>query len=235
MCGIYFISINNNSHFYVGQSVDIKKRWQDHLAALRNNHHRNEILQRCFNKYGEDAFQFDIICECEKEKLNELEQYFIFELNAFAYDYPEYGCNLTKGGDGCRGTIWTEEQIEKRRQGIIEYYNHPENRLAARERTLKQFEDEEFYNSYLILRRSEEFRKKESEAHKGIPVSEEAKKKLSEALGQKVLCVELNLEFCSANEAERYILKTFGKHINVKAVISGSRKTAAGFHWIRIE
>lgn len=61
--GIYKITCISNSKIYIGSSIDIKRRIQNHKAALRNNRHDNIHLQRAWNKYGENNFTFEIIEE----------------------------------------------------------------------------------------------------------------------------------------------------------------------------
>lgn len=59
--GIYCILNKENQMRYIGQSVDIPKRFLHHKNRLRSNKHRNIHLQRAWNKYGEEAFEFQVI------------------------------------------------------------------------------------------------------------------------------------------------------------------------------
>ena len=59
--GTYRINLGNG-WFYVGSSNNLGLRRRDHLTLLRNGHHKNEIVQRCFNKYG--IFEFVILELC---------------------------------------------------------------------------------------------------------------------------------------------------------------------------
>ena len=47
-------------------------------------------------KYGLDAFTFEILVECDKTDLNNLEQYWI---GVYQSNNPDFGYNLTAGGD----------------------------------------------------------------------------------------------------------------------------------------
>ena len=49
--GIYSIIVNNEI-VYVGQSKNIKRRWQFHQYELKNNKHKNIYLQRLYNKHN---------------------------------------------------------------------------------------------------------------------------------------------------------------------------------------
>ena len=90
--GIYIIHNTVSNKSYIGFSIEMEKRWQQHRANLRNNHHDNPLLQNAWNKYGEESFEFSIIEETTE--LADREIYWISELNTY-----ETGYNLTEGGD----------------------------------------------------------------------------------------------------------------------------------------
>lgn len=110
MTGIYKIENTKNGKVYIGQSVDIETRWKQHKADLRNNHHQNKHLQNSWNKYGENNFTFTVLCECDMDKLNENEIYYI---KNYKSTNNVYGYNLKEGGDG--GGLMSEAAIEKLR------------------------------------------------------------------------------------------------------------------------
>lgn len=109
--GIYMIKNLSNNKVYIGQSIDIKRRWNDHKIKLKNNNHYNEHLQKSYNKYGEKYFQYVILSEATKEKLNELETYYIQKYQSYN---PKYGYNQTFGGDF--NIIFTNDTINKMRR-----------------------------------------------------------------------------------------------------------------------
>lgn len=78
--GIYQISCKNSNEFYIGSAKDLNHRWNTHLYCLKNNKHHNIILQRKFNKYGENNFEFKILSKVPKEYLIKLEQWFLDNL-----------------------------------------------------------------------------------------------------------------------------------------------------------
>lgn len=60
--GIYTITNKITGKMYIGESLDIYRRWHDeHIPQLRKNRHYNKELQSDFNKYGEENFQFEIL------------------------------------------------------------------------------------------------------------------------------------------------------------------------------
>ena len=58
---IYKIRNVVNDKFYVGSTVDSRKRFWAHRKALRLGTHDCVYLQRAWNKYGEDCFKFEIV------------------------------------------------------------------------------------------------------------------------------------------------------------------------------
>ena len=61
MKGIYKIQNTITLQIYIGLSNDIIKRKKSHISSLLNNKHDNKHLQRSFNKYGINNFQFTVL------------------------------------------------------------------------------------------------------------------------------------------------------------------------------
>ena len=76
---IYKIVNKINSHFYIGSTINIKKRIASHKRGLRNGNHHCIFLQRAYNLYGEDSFEFVIreIKVHNTDELRELEERYI--------------------------------------------------------------------------------------------------------------------------------------------------------------
>lgn len=119
-CGIYMIQNLVNFKIYIGQSVDIERRWGEHKYELNGGYHHNKHLQKSWRKYGQENFEFTIICECDESQLNTMEEYYIFEL--MAYD-PDFGYNKNYGGGSGRPT---EETIMINRESNKRAYSKPE-------------------------------------------------------------------------------------------------------------
>lgn len=82
--GVYQIVNIVNGRKYIGSSKNIEKRFEEHRKNLKTNKHINIILQRSYNKYGENSFIYEIVEECELDKLFEFEQkYLDTETNLF--------------------------------------------------------------------------------------------------------------------------------------------------------
>lgn len=80
MIGIYKITNLINNKCYIGQSIDIDRRWKQHLYMLNSNKHHSIKLQNSWNKYKNKNFKFEVIEECEYDCLDEKENFHI-ELN----------------------------------------------------------------------------------------------------------------------------------------------------------
>ena len=109
--GIYKIVNKTNGKYYVGSSNNIDGmhgRWYEHINDLRANRHDNDHLQKSWNKYGKDAFEFIIVKEVSPDKLLIEEQ--IYLTIASVETDKTYNMNfLSTGGGGFTGHRHTEE------------------------------------------------------------------------------------------------------------------------------
>lgn len=103
--GVYAITNTINGHRYIGSAVNVANRWGHHRPALRQGRHHSSHLQRAWNKYGESAFRFTVLEECEPEELIAAEQSW---LDAFL---PEY--NIARVAGSNLGVPCTEEKRAK--------------------------------------------------------------------------------------------------------------------------
>jgi group I intron endonuclease len=93
MVGVYQIRNSVNGKKYYGSSKEIEKRWARHKRELRSGTHINKILQRAWDKYGENSFVFEVVEECLEECLLSVEQKYL-DTN------PEYNIAIkSSGGD----------------------------------------------------------------------------------------------------------------------------------------
>ena len=87
-CGIYCITNNINGKKYVGQSVCIEERFQQHICSESNSK-----IHKAIEEYGVANFRFEILISCSKSELDEQEVKFIRLLDTY-----ENGYNQTRGG-----------------------------------------------------------------------------------------------------------------------------------------
>ena len=98
ICGIYrIINKQLDKVIYIGQSIDVEQRINRHKHEYNRNtsgyHSFNSHLYRHLRKFGINNFEFELLQQCEKDKLDEREIYWIWY-----YHTDTEGCNSTKRG-----------------------------------------------------------------------------------------------------------------------------------------
>ena len=91
MIGIYKITNKISGKSYIGQSNDIERRFKEHQQKGTVS---RIPLDAAIQKYGKDAFTYEVIEECLVEELNDKEQYYIQ-----LYDTMKNGYNCNEGGN----------------------------------------------------------------------------------------------------------------------------------------
>ena len=125
--GIYRIRNLINNKVYIGSTKNMKLRWAKHKALLRHNKHQNTHLQSAWNKYGEDAFVFEVIEECKTEDLISREQFFIDSLN------PDYNQTAIAGK-----VEMPPEMRDKLSKSILKAYR--EGKLEGTTKVIHQYD-----------------------------------------------------------------------------------------------
>lgn len=138
MIGIYKITKKENGKSYIGQSNNIERRFSEHKT-------KTDIpIEIAINKYGVDAFNFEIVEECSLDELDDREKYWI----AFYNTYKGFGYNCNEGGGNSRGenngrTNLTNEDVAY----IRECYN-----LHKRRREVyQQFQDKISFDGFASI------------------------------------------------------------------------------------
>lgn len=92
--GIYKLTSLINGKSYIGKSTNVKKRIQDHFKSVVGIQSiADQAVHHAIRKEGFWNWTIEIITYCDKEKLNELERYYIE-----FFKCQEYGWNRTSGG-----------------------------------------------------------------------------------------------------------------------------------------
>ena len=102
VCGIYKITNNTNGKSYIGQSVDIFRRWKEHKNNIGKEGF-DYILYHSLKKHGINKFSWEIVEECSKDFLDEREIYYIDLYNTYINTKNSNGYNMTLGGSGSKG------------------------------------------------------------------------------------------------------------------------------------
>lgn len=110
--GIYRIYNKSNDKSYVGQALDIETRWNGHKRELKDGSHHNILLQRDWDKYGENSFEFSVLSECKPIELNVMEKLYID-----IYNCTSVGYNVAEGNRAI-SKRYKSELLSKDKEGI---------------------------------------------------------------------------------------------------------------------
>lgn len=184
---VYAITNSVNGKKYIGITNDITRRFRQHKSQLKYGKHPNVKLQRAYNKYGQDKFDFSVLeeLECSKKELADREIYYISK-----YDSCDNGYNLTYGGDNYGNNVITEKTKQLLRTVKLGYKESEETkkRKSIAMKNCSDMEERKKRSSKILrdLWKTKEFREKMAKLNKGNTytlghhMSEEQKSKLSE-------------------------------------------------------
>lgn len=109
--GIYLITNLINEKKYVGQSVDISRRWWVHA-----NGYEKSLISSAIKKYGKNNFSFQILIELDNiDDMNLLEPFFIKHYNSLSENGQGY--NIKVGGKNSPQSQSTKLKISKANKG----------------------------------------------------------------------------------------------------------------------
>ena len=220
--GIYCIENLTTHKKYIGQSVDVIDRWRKHISELNHGSHHNDYLQKAWDKYGKDDFNFYVLEYCSVEELNKKEDYYITSQNTIDRDY---GYNLKSGGQD--HNYQCQEVRDKISASNKDTYQNSNLKEIRRIDALKQWANPKIKekiigknNGMYGKKHTDESKQKMSEKKKGKPSSH---RDLT-----PVFCIELNKSFdCAASAAKEIGCQSGG----ILGVCRGTRKTCGGYHW----
>ena len=135
--GIYKITNKLDGKIYIGQSVDLERRINEHKQK------RTMTIDEYINVLGVEHFDFEVIETCSIEELDSREQYFISKYNS-----KEKGYNLTIGGSNSEGenngrAKMTENDVRIIRQA---YADHKKQKDIY-----SQFQDKITWNQFQAI------------------------------------------------------------------------------------
>ena len=210
MIGIYKIE-SPSGKVYIGQSWNIKRRWNDHKATKSYKHKK---LNASFLKYGVQNHSFDILhtlpIDISQDILNDYEQIYI---DAFRSCNIEL-LNLKEGGNG--------------------YGKHSEETKAIikEKRKYQKITDEQTKKMSLFFKnipRTKEWIDKVANANRGKKVTYEIRLKNMKPIKQ----LTLNGEYIKDWDCSRNAAKELGTNeSNICNCLTGRSKSACGYKWI---
>ena len=176
MIGIYSIRNLRNGNCYVGQSVDIHRRFRHHKKGGSKS---TRLVSHALAKYGKAEFAFEVLEICPEDNLHARECHWITALDCVAPN----GYNLTTGGEGSRHS---EETRKKQSESLKGHVISEETRRKISEANKGHIPSEEARRkaskSLKGRKFSEEHRRKIGEANKGREITPETRKKISDSL-----------------------------------------------------
>lgn len=225
ICGVYKITHIASGKSYIGISKNIERRWIQH-KSWANTGKRRSAIYAAFQKYGIDAFSWQIIEQCQPDQLEIREQHWIAVFDTFRNGY-----NLTAGGeynkelseesrkrmsDAHKGKKQSEELIAKRIKRGENHYGFGKTRNDETKRKisekltgLKQSDETKEKRSKSLTGRkmSSEAVEKSRLARTGIKFSEQARKNLSDAHKGKKHSEETRRKMSEAHRARMQLKK----------------------------
>lgn len=205
---------------YIGQTCQrAERRWREGDGYKKCTYFNNSI-----QKYGWHNFSHDIISEgLILKEANWLESYLIRFYNS---DNPEYGYNLTSGGDNTKLSDETRNKMSESRKGKNHwnYGKHWSEEIKQKISNSNLGHTSPNKGKHM----SELSKKKISESNKGQHYSVATEFKSREVV-QITLQGEFVKEYKTISLAEKEIGMNSGK---ISAVCRGKRKTAGGFKWM---
>lgn len=84
---VYRITCKINGRRYIGQTEDIKARFEYHKCMLRKGNHPCHEMQYDYNTYGEKNFHYEVIKECDKKLLKYYEYFYINHESTISFVY----------------------------------------------------------------------------------------------------------------------------------------------------
>ena len=176
--GVYKIINIITGKYYIGYAKDIYKRFKKHRNTLKNGNHLNIMLQRSYNKYTLEAFNFEILHQydnIEDAKNKELEYLENLEIRPLLYNL-----NYNNSGGDILSNHPDREDIIKR---ITNTINNNYSKMTDQEK--KEKHGQQGQKNGMFGKTHEEARKNISQKNKGISKnlgikrSDETKKKIS--------------------------------------------------------
>lgn len=126
MIGIYLITNKINGKKYIGQSINIKKRFAEHLRSgqpekysHKNERDINTPIHLAMQKYGIQNFSLTILEECDKQQLDDRERYWI---SYYKSNEKQFGYNVLLGGQNkiaLKGELHSQAKLSQKEVNII--------------------------------------------------------------------------------------------------------------------
>lgn len=144
--GFIYKIVSPSNRIYIGQTISLNRRLS---AYKRNDCKGQKRLFNSFNTYGFENHNFEVIEECDNDKLNERERY-----------YQDF-YNVLNGGLNCKLTNTNEKRLVHSEDSLKKISE------ASKGRTWSEERKKQFSQKRMGFKLSEESKKKISIANSG--------------------------------------------------------------------
>lgn len=239
---IYLRTNKINGKKYVGQVIRKHFKQRQNSWKCMTQPYAGVVINRARAKYGIDAFDFEILKECEDKELNYWEMYYIKELNT----KTPYGYNMTDGGEGRCGhsfphTAETKKKISEALKGKERSEEHKKH-ISESKKGIKHTAEQNNKHSermkgeknpFYGKKHSEESKQKMSKARKGKKRPIDAIIRTSEKLSKSVMQIDIvTNETIAVYKSMTEAVKSTGCYkSNIIECCKKRRNTAGGFKW----
>jgi group I intron endonuclease len=217
VCGVYCAIHRDSGRCYVGSAVDMHKRRMHHIWRAKSG--RDGFFTKSLRRLGQEAFDFEIIERCPKERLLEKEKFYIAFYNAASLN----GFNtLTDPTAGNRGTVYSA--VTRARMGAWQKGRRPSDACIAAVR-MAHMGRKKTPEELIKLRLANLGRK--------MPVSAIEKTAASRRRPVEQLCLESGSvlrRYDSGSSASIAMGKNV-KHDGIGRICRGNGKMSCGFGW----
>jgi group I intron endonuclease len=131
--GVYEIVCLVNNNRYIGRTINFSHRKNGHFSKLKKQIHDNCNLQKDYNLYGRDNFQFNPLIICNKDDAIKYEQYFMD-----LYKEKNLNYNIEPNSRSSIGTKHNEETRRKISKSLTGR-KLSEECLLKRSKTVRKF------------------------------------------------------------------------------------------------
>ena len=235
---IYKIQFPNGKH-YIGQTTtSLKQRTKEHRRCAKNGD--TKCLYNALRKYDMvDTFELiEIYASDTLEELREKEIRYIKEYNS--YYMNKQGYNMTYGGEGINGYVFTEDDNIKNSERRKKYYEkYPEKKKEHSERMKKIFENPDaieknreaqikYFQTPGAREKCSEAQKKRFENPETIIKMSESRKKYFQTPGAREKCSEAQKKRFENPEEKQRMSEIKKQHF--KNDPDARRKSSKGQH-----